>query len=247
MSDTLRKIIRELIEEELELDETTSSGAAGPYNTPFAFRGNAAAGKEKAKKNSTVATGYTMVDKTQEKADEAGPQDNDPVEFGEKGKGGLKAPKKEKVIQEAASDAIKKQQEKIRHLKSERDEKKRDSSGIDAAGKIAVTYRKRIEKAEKRLATLKSVASKKNESITESKYDDFKMAEGTIRKKIGEAIREISRRIQEVDNTLRMTERLKMEDGSGPDGQLWKSTAKALTQLEGRMNTMSTRIRNLKA
>lgn len=180
MSDILRRIIRELIEEELELDETTSSGAAGPYNTPFAFRGNAASGKEKAKKNSTVATGYELVNKTQETADEAGPQDNDPVSFGEKGKGGLKAPKKEKVIQE-------------------------------------------------------------------SKYDEFKMAEGSSRKKIGEAIHHISRQISEVDKMLRMAERLKLEDNNGPNGQLWKSTAKALTKLEGRMNTMSTRIRNLKA
>jgi hypothetical protein len=44
-----------------------------------------------------------------------------------------------------------------------------------------------------------------------------------------------------------MAERLKTESGNGPDSQLWKSTAKALTTLEGRMNTMSTRIRNLKA
>lgn len=182
MSETLRRIIREVIIEELELDETTSSGAAGPYNTPFAFRGNSAEGKAKAKKNSTVATGYDLVDKKQEKADEAGPQNNDPVEFGEKGKtpSELKKPKKEEVVQE-------------------------------------------------------------------SKYSDFKMAEGTPRKKIGEAIREINKQIHEVDRTLRMSERLKKEDGSGPNGQLWKSTAKALTTLESRLNTISTRIRNLKA
>jgi len=337
MSEMLRKIIRELIEEELDLDETTSSGAAGPYNTPYAFRGNAPAGKKKAEKNSTVATGYELVDDVQDKADDAGPQNNEPVLFGKKGVSGLTTPKndKDKVIQEAASDAIKKQQEKIRNLKSERDEKKREATGIDAAGKIAVSYRKKIEKAEKRLATLKA-ASKKNESkqykndkdkviqeygdqgeldlypddidrtgtkcnscgkgtyketgqlddmngvlhcnkcgaqvkrhgppvcgdkvpcskkskskktesvVTESKYDEFKMAEGSPRKKIGEAIREISRQISEVDRTLRMSERLKTEEG-GLGGQLWKSTAKALTKLEGRMNVMSTRIRNLKA
>ena len=253
MSEMLRKIIRELIEEELDLDETTSSGAAGPYNTPYAFRGNAPAGKKKAEKNSTVATGYELVDDVQDKADDAGPQNNEPVLFGKKGVSGLTTPKndKDKVIQEAASDAIKKQQEKIRNLKSERDEKKREATGIDAAGKIAVSYRKKIEKAEKRLATLKA-ASKKNESkkiesvVTESKYDEFKMAEGSSRKKIGEAIREISRQISEVDRTLRMSERLKTEEG-GLGGQLWKSTAKALTKLEGRMNVMSTRIRNLKA
>ena len=104
MSEMFRQIIRELVEE-LDLEETTSSGAAGPYNTPYAFRGNAPAGKAKAKKNATVATGYTEVEKTQEKADDAGPQNNDPVTFVEKGKGGLKAPAKEKVIQEAGDQA----------------------------------------------------------------------------------------------------------------------------------------------
>jgi hypothetical protein len=180
MSDAIRKLIRELIEEEIELEETTSSGAAGPYNTPFAFRGNTADGKAKAKKNATQA-GMTLVDKSQEKADEAGPQDNDAVSFGEKGAGALKKPK---------------------------DEPK--------------------------------------PKIEESRYAEYKMQEGSPSQKIGKAIREINRQISEVDRVLRMNERLKTETGMN-GGQLWKSTARGLTKLESRMNTLSARIRNLKA
>jgi hypothetical protein len=179
MSDALRKLIRELVEE--ELDEVTSSGAAGPYNTPFAFRGNTADGKAKAKKNATQA-GMTLVDKSQEKADDAGEQSVETVPFGDKGAGALKKPKAEP--------------------------------------------KPKIEES--------------------SRYNEFKMQEGTPSQKIGKAIREINRQISEVDRVLRMNERLKTESGINGE-QLWKSTARGLTKLEGRMNTLSARIRNLKA
>lgn len=58
--DALRKLIRELIEE--ELDEVTTSAATPGFQTPNAFRGSSDAGKEKAKKNATQA-GYTIVGK----------------------------------------------------------------------------------------------------------------------------------------------------------------------------------------
>jgi hypothetical protein len=197
MSETLRRIIREVIIEELELDETTSSGAAGPYNTPFAFRGNSAEGKAKAKKNATIATGYSEVEKTQEKADEAGPQDNDPVTFGEKGKGGLKAPAKEKVIQEAGSQAELFPDEDRMGKKCRQCKKGTyQETGIqdDMHGEL---HCNKCGAMIKRHGTPEN--KKKNENIvSESRYDDFKMAEGTTRKKIGEAIREINRQIGEV-------------------------------------------------
>lgn len=239
MSETLRRIIREVIIEELELDETTSSGAAGPYNTPFAFHGNSAEGKAKAKKNSTVATGYDLVDKTQEKADEAGPQNNDPVEFGEKGKtpSELKKPKKEEVVQEDSNKTI------------DRTGKKCTTCGKGTYQETGIQDDMHgVLHCNKCRAEIKRHGPPlKKEVVQESRYTDFKMSEGTPRKKIGEAIREINKQIHEVDRTLRMSERLKKEDGSGPNGQLWKSTAKALTTLESRLNTISTRIRNLKA
>lgn len=179
MSDSLRKLIRELVEQELE--ETTSSGAAGPYNTPFAFRGNTADGKAKAKKNAENS-GNTFVEKNQEKADDAGEQSVETVPFGEKGAGALKKPKAER--------------------------------------------KPKIEES--------------------SRYNEFKMQEGSPSQKIGKAIREINRQISEVDRVLRMNERLKTETGMN-GGQLWKSTARGLTKLESRMNTISSRIRNLKA
>lgn len=107
MSNNIRSLIRSLVEEALEeqeikvkvkvkddgtegdeLEETTSSGAAGPFNTPFAFRGNSKAGKEKQKKNATQA-GYQLVKGKEDKADPEGDPEERSVQFG---KGTVKKP-----------------------------------------------------------------------------------------------------------------------------------------------------------
>jgi len=242
MSDTLRKLIRELIEEEMELEETTSSGAAGPYNTPYAFRGNTAGGKEKAKKNATQA-GYEPVNKTPEKADDVGDPETRVVSYGEKGPGGLKKPKDEPKpkIEEnkALEDRIKHYEDKIKQAeKALRKYKDSPSKKADVEDNI--------KKLKANIITAKRELSKKNESLQENRYNQFKMQEGTPSQKIGKAIREINRQISEVDRVLRMNERLKNESGINGD-QLWKSTARGLTKLESRMNTLSARIRNLKS
>ena len=57
--DKLKEIIRELIKN--ELDEASTSGAAGGYNTPNAFTGGIGKGKKKKKEISTNSTGYDVV------------------------------------------------------------------------------------------------------------------------------------------------------------------------------------------
>ena len=96
-NSALKQLIRELVEEELA--EVSTSANAGPFMTKHAFRGNSAEGKAKAKKIASQA-GYEPVEKTQEKADDEGNPDERVVSYGDKGKGGLKKPVKEKVVQE---------------------------------------------------------------------------------------------------------------------------------------------------
>lgn len=314
MSDTLRKLIRELVEEELV--EVTASGDAGHYSTPFAFRGNSAEGKAKSKKISTVATGYEPVEKTQEKADEAGPQDNDKVSFGKEAPGGLKKPAKPKIVQETD---FSKKYKNIGHMvntSADTDDSDDDKSDYTTAvskkpgdtwktksGKTAtkqsngdIKYSESVQEAghyadngkidyddgtekdwvvvfrglddpskaekttnikasnknkardvwKKKYTNSSLVSIKLKEAVNENRYTEFKMSEGTPSQKIGKAIREINRQIGEVDRVLRMNERLKKESGTD-SGQLWKSTARGLTRLESKLNTISTRIRNLKA
>jgi hypothetical protein len=94
----LKRLIRELVDEELK--EVSTSDGAGPYNTPYAFRGNTADGKAKAKKIAGQAGMEPVKGREVGKADDAGPQDSKPVKFGEASAGALKSPKKEKVVQE---------------------------------------------------------------------------------------------------------------------------------------------------
>lgn len=101
MSETLHKLIRELVEQELE--EISVAADAGPYKTPFAFRGNTASGKQKQKDNSTQA-GYEMIKGKEEKADNPGDPKERTVEFGKKGAGALKKPAKTKVVQENSDE-----------------------------------------------------------------------------------------------------------------------------------------------
>lgn len=63
METSLRKLIRELAQEELE--EVSSSGATPGYQSPHAFRGDGEAGIRKARKNASQA-GYSIVGKLSE-------------------------------------------------------------------------------------------------------------------------------------------------------------------------------------
>ena len=57
----IRKTIKELLDED-GLNETSFSGAAGAYNTPFAFSRKDKSGKKKKKEVATNSTGYSIVE-----------------------------------------------------------------------------------------------------------------------------------------------------------------------------------------
>ena len=57
----IRKTIKELLDED-GLNETSFSGGAGAYNTPFAFTGKGKSGNKKKKEVATNSTGYKIVE-----------------------------------------------------------------------------------------------------------------------------------------------------------------------------------------
>ena len=57
----IRKTIKELLDED-GLNETSFSGGAGAYNTPFAFSRKDKSGKKKKKEVATNSTGYSIVE-----------------------------------------------------------------------------------------------------------------------------------------------------------------------------------------
>ena len=58
MSRSMREVIRELVEKELE--EMTATGDIGGFGTPYAFQGNKEANRTKRRK-SAAASGYKVV------------------------------------------------------------------------------------------------------------------------------------------------------------------------------------------
>jgi hypothetical protein len=155
MTDKLRRVIREMLVKEIEeLDETSTTAGAGPYDTPGCFRGNTSAGKKKQRKNSEQA-GYTLVPGHDEAAD-----------------------------------------------------------------------------------TLKEA---------KSRYQTFKEdPSATPKKKIGVALSEAVRAINELDRVLTMASRLKTETNT-PQTGLWKRTAGHLMKLETKMVQMVRKIQELKS
>jgi Skp family chaperone for outer membrane proteins len=110
--------------------------------------------------------------------------------------------------------------------------------------------------------TLDPLASKKKESDEErinklpqkkkvneghSRYQEFKMDESaTVQQKIGRAISEMNRQINELSRVVNMSSRLKVESNLASSG-LWKRTQQHLTRLEGKMISLSQRLRELKS
>jgi hypothetical protein len=85
---------------------------------------------------------------------------------------------------------------------------------------------------------------KKN--LKENRYLEFKQSEGTTAQKIGRAITEINRSLTELSHVVEMSARLKTEcnvEGTG----LWKRTGKHLAKMEGKLVSLSNKIRELKS
>ena len=105
--------------------------------------------------------------------------------------------------------------------------------------------RKRLGNSEYTIVNEKDESNRVDEA--RSKYDLYKMDEsGTVPQKIGRAITEINRRLNEIDGLLEMNERLKTENNLGSTG-LWKRTMKHLTRMENKILRMSQRLKELKS
>jgi hypothetical protein len=80
-----------------------------------------------------------------------------------------------------------------------------------------------------------------------SHYDLYKADESaTPKQKLGRAIAEINRQMNEIDKVIGMNARLKQETNTSSSG-MWKRTMKHLSKMESRMISLSNKIRELKA
>ena len=68
-SNFIKKLTLEVVKEEDEIDEATTTGDVEGYNTPFAFSDKSPKSKKKKRKISTNSTGYKVVNENLDKKD----------------------------------------------------------------------------------------------------------------------------------------------------------------------------------
>jgi broad specificity polyphosphatase/5'/3'-nucleotidase SurE len=93
---------------------------------------------------------------------------------------------------------------------------------------------------------LERPADKLKESLSENKYYAYKKdPTKSPHKKIAEAISLLNKTLHEVESTLKMNSRLKLESGIASE-QLWKRTQQGLVKLESRLLNIATKIREIR-
>ena len=67
-NEIIKSLVKEILNDE-DLEEITTTGNVGGYNTPNAFSNGSKKSKKKKKKYSTTSTGYSMVSEALDKKD----------------------------------------------------------------------------------------------------------------------------------------------------------------------------------
>jgi hypothetical protein len=84
-----------------------------------------------------------------------------------------------------------------------------------------------------------------NIPLNEVSYREFrKNTEATPKQKIGNSMREVARKINEINKLIKHNKKLKEDMGMG-SGKYWKSTKNTLSRLSEKIKTLNTEIINL--
>jgi hypothetical protein len=88
----------------------------------------------------------------------------------------------------------------------------------------------------------------KNELLNEATYKQFKkeVKHRTKAEQLHKAMREVKRKINEIDRIVDYTQRMKQELSEGDGVQYWGRTEKAVAQISEMVNHLTTKINNLK-
>lgn len=209
----LSQWLQEIIEDELE--EITSSGAAGPYMTPAAFGKKPTKKDDKEENERTVQFGESKFSKLSNKlSHEKGVSNPDAIaaaigrkKYGEKGmeKKSIKGKEKQHEAFDSASDEPKTDTSapgrkfEIQFKKPDDDPEAEyhkatitANSSSEAMSKFEETHPDCTGVSAHNLEGLEQDGS----ALQESRYSEYRMAEGTPHQKIGRAIREINQRIK---------------------------------------------------
>jgi hypothetical protein len=88
----------------------------------------------------------------------------------------------------------------------------------------------------------------KNELLNEATYKQFKkeVKHRTKAEQLHKAMREVKRKINEIDRIVDYTQRMKQELSEGDGVKYWGRTEKAVAQISEMVNHLNTKINNLK-
>ena len=273
--ELLRKIVRELIQQELGEASMTGNldGGAGPPKTPYAFQSKPKSKKDKEKEDDmNKATGYTKVNeakfhvKTEMGSvivDATGKAEAimkvaKALKKGRKGvidanRVGVSKAKQVSQKLENVNEVTDKEISALSDLIASFDKIQRDYFNIKKLGdkelknrKYDKVYYKAILDCKEKIKDLLDIFYKKNVGLNEGKYHVWRNDETmTPKQKIGKSVREVRHALDSLDKTIKMSVRLKNELNVD-SRNYWKNTHKALQKISERLVKLATKVGSLK-
>ena len=219
---TLKEYIKQLTRE--VLDEESSSGDAGGYMTPRAFarkgQGKNAATKAAEKQGFTVTKGETEM-----------PGDSKIKDYVS-----LTGKKKKKVKIYKESDYDKASPSSNPSLYN----KASGYTGVGRDNHVSTYYKENMNES------LENII--KEELLNEVTYHKFKneVKFRTKNEQLHKAIREVKRKLAEIDRIVEYTSRMKQELSEGEEGlKYWKKTESNVATISEMINQLNNKIKNL--
>jgi hypothetical protein len=210
IKEYIKDIVREIISEE-EIDEMSTSGAAGAYSTPYAFKGK--------KKGDNVAT-KTAISQGFKKASTSLPKNSKILDY--------------KQLFEDEYEMVQdpKTKEFSKRIKLSDEDK-------ETVKKIQALMAKEKQSVEKIV---------KEEILKEGTYSKFKseVKFRTKQESLHKAIKEVKRKLMEIDRIVEYTSMMKQELSEGEEGlKYWKTTTNNVSKIAEMVNELNTKIQNL--
>jgi hypothetical protein len=223
----IRKLVRELIKQELDEANSTAS-VGGSYNTPHAFGGSNKKGKKKGKAGykgghtePTNGTGHFIADDPKLRKESINEAKNTNVEWN----------KFEKAFGDFFTTVIRLGKANTKLTGDKTDEKIFIKNFNKDVGKF--------------YSLMQSWVRGQNESVNEGKYHDYRNdTTMTPKQKIGMAMRETRDSLRDLEGIVKNNVRLKTELNVD-SRSYWKNTHKALSKISERLVNLANKVGQL--
>ena len=243
--ELLRKYIREIIKQELKLQEASATGnidgGEGPPKTPYAFQSKRKKDKEKEDKIAKQS-GYSLAETINEiTLGQLLAKQGKKIKMVKKPGGGFKmtfVPIVEPEEPESENESINEGPAELKKVET-------IMLTLMKLGR-KITDRKQAEKLGAALSNISFLRDMmKNESINEGKYHQYRNDDSlSPKQKIGYSMREVRDKLNELDKLVKMNVRLKNEVGVNST-DYWKNTHNAMKKISERLVKLANKVGQL--